>query len=177
MPAFRSLRLPASAFLLSCLAALPAQADEGGLPQLDTSLFPEQLFWLAVSFGLLFLMMNFVALPGVARVQDKRRQVIGAALGAAGQANGQAKAIGHEADRALSEARAKANAAIAAIKAEASKIEAEQQAAQSKQLNIRLRDAESAIAATRDKALKEIEGAAGDLAAAIVESVSGKVQA
>jgi F-type H+-transporting ATPase subunit b len=174
------------AFLTSgagALVALPALAEEkgaakAGLPQLDVSLFPEQLFWLAVTFASLYLLMRYVALPGVKATQDKRKGVIGAELEAAKAANGQARAMGAEADKALAEARSKANATISAIKLEASKTASEQQAAQHKQLSQRLQQAEAGIAATRDAALKEIEGVAAGLAEAIVENVSGiKVKA
>lgn len=160
------------------LYTLPASAADDGLPQFNTALFPEQLFWLVLSFGLLYLMMRFFALPGVERVQDKRQQVIDSALTAAKTANEQAKAMGHESDKALAEARAKANATISAIKTEASKLATEQQTAQSKQLNERLREAEANIATTRDVALRDVEGTVAGLAAMIVENVTGtKVKA
>jgi F-type H+-transporting ATPase subunit b len=162
----------------AALAALPALAEEAGaakagLPQLDASLFPEQLFWLVISFVALYLLMKFVALPGVERAQDKRKKVIADALAAAKAANEQAKAMAAEAEKALADARARAQATVSAIKTEAAQKAAEQQAAQNKQLSQRLREAEAAIAATRDAALKDIEGVASGLAAAIVESVSG----
>ena len=168
--------LTSSAVALSALPALAEEsgADKGGLPQFDATLFPEQLFWLGISFSLLYLLMHFVALPGVERAQDKRKGVIDAELTVAKQANEQAKAMGHEADRALAEARGKANASISEIKAQAAKVAAEQQSVQSKQLNQKLRDAEAKIATARDAALKEIDQSAAELAAAIVESVSGK---
>lgn len=165
-------------FAGNAVYALPALAADEGLPQFNTALFPEQLFWLVVSFGALYLLMKYVALPGVESVQDNRKQVIDTALSTAKQANEQAKAMGHEADKALSDARAKANATVNAMKADAAKVAAEQQAAQGKQINARLREAEAGIATTRDKALKEIEATAADLAAAIVDSVSNhKVKA
>ncbi len=160
------------------LQTLPALAEEGGaakagLPQLDVSLFPEQLFWLAISFALLYVMMRYVALPGVQRAQDNRKQIIDAALTAAKAANEQARDMGHQADKALAEARAKANATIGDIKTQASKLASDEQTAQSKILGGRMRDAESNIASARDAALKEIEGKAAELAAQIVENVSG----
>ena len=154
------------------LAAKPAFA-EAGLPQFDASLFPEQLFWLAITFSALYFTMRYLALPGVKRVQDMRKGVIDEALTAAKSANEQAKEMGHASTKALAEARAKANATITTIKTDASKVANDQQTAQSKQLQQRMRDAEAGIAATRDAALKEIEGSASDLAASIVENVSG----
>jgi F-type H+-transporting ATPase subunit b len=173
----RSLTLGAAA-----LYALPASAEEGaakaGLPQLDATLFPEQLFWLAISFSTLYLLMKYVALPGVESVQGKRKHVIDTELNTAKAANEQAKTVGRDAEKALADARAKANATVTTIKSEASQLAYEQQVEQSKRINKRLREVEDGIAATRDKALKEIEATVGDLAAAIVENVSSlKVKA
>jgi F-type H+-transporting ATPase subunit b len=166
-------KLPVSLFAMAALYALPAAAEEGGLPQFDVTLFPEQLFWLAVSFTVLYCVMKFVALPGVETAQSKRRGIIEGELETARKANEQAREMGHEADKALAIARAKAQDTITTIKADASKLASEQQAVQSKELGQKLREAEAAIAKTRDAALKEIDGAAAELAAAIVDNVAG----
>lgn len=172
-PAFLTLLLSGAATLL----ALPALAEEGahkaGLPQLDIALFPEQLFWLAVSFALLYGLMKFVALPGVERTQGNRRAIIADELTIAKKANAEARAMGAESDKALAAARAKAQETISAIKAETSQKAAEQQTAQSQRFAKDLHAAEATIAAARDKALKEVEATAHDLGAAIVEQVSG----
>jgi F-type H+-transporting ATPase subunit b len=162
--------------------SLPALAEEGaakaGLPQLDVSRFPEQLFWLAISFTALYVAMRYVALPGVQRVQDKRKGVIELELAAARTANDQAKAMAVQSEKALAAARSKAHATINDIKTQTANVAADQQAAQSKTLHQKLREAEAGIAVTRDNAFKEIEKSAKDLAAVIVETVSGlKVKA
>jgi F-type H+-transporting ATPase subunit b len=168
----RSSILPVA--LAAVMAATPAYAADEGLPQFNTALYPEQLFWLAVSFAVLYLLMKCVALPSVEQTQDKRKQVIDDALNAARTANEQAKAMGHEADKALSDARAKAQATISGIKTEAARLASDQQATQAKQLHARLKEAEGKIFAARDAAVKEIEGTASGLAADIVKAVAGQ---
>ena len=37
--------------------AADAAHGSGGMPQLDTTSYPSQIFWLAVSFAILFLVM------------------------------------------------------------------------------------------------------------------------
>ncbi len=160
------------------LYALPSFAAEGsedkaGLPQLDTSLFPEQLFWLAVSFGLLYFLMSVVALPGVKRTQVSRQKVMDTELAAASSANEAARAMLASYEKALSDARAKAHATVSAIKLEAAKESAEHQAVQHKELTKRLHEAEAKISASRDAALKDIQGAVSDLANGIVEKMTG----
>ncbi len=164
------------------LYALPVLAaesgEEAGLPQLDTTLFPAQLFWLTVSFVLLYALMSKVALPGVKRTQDNRQQVISAELSAASAANEMARQMVAQYEQALSDARAKAQTTVSDIAAKAAKESAAKQASQQQDLNKRLQDAEAAIRAVRDAALNEIKGSASELAHGIVEKVTGlKVKA
>jgi F-type H+-transporting ATPase subunit b len=167
----------------AALVALPLWAAESGevkpgLPQLDTSLFPEQLFWLAVSFVTLYLLMVFVALPGVRRTQDKRQTTIAAELAAATKANEQAKATIAQYEKTLADARAKAHATVNEIKAQAAKLAANKQTAQQKELAARLHEAEAKIRKARDEAIRDAQKNAADLANTIVEKITGvKIQA
>lgn len=163
---------------MAAFYALPALADAGesakhGLPQLDTTLFPEQLFWLAVSFTLLYLLMSFVALPGVKRTQDNRRATISQEVATASAAHQQAKDMIASYEKALSDARAEAHATVTAIIAKAAKESAEQQAAQRQALTKRLHEAEAKISAARDAAIRDVNHAATELGYAMVEKISG----
>jgi F-type H+-transporting ATPase subunit b len=144
-----------------------------GLPQLDTALFPAQLFWLAVSFALLYALMAFVALPSVRRTQDKRAAVISDDLAAAAKANEEAKALMAAYEKALRDARMKAQAIINESAVHAAREAAKKHASKQEELGHRLAAAEAAIAAARDAALKDIRGNVTELAAAIVDKISG----
>ncbi|HEU0117138.1 MAG TPA: ATPase [Alphaproteobacteria bacterium] len=167
----------------AALYALPVFAEEAagesqGLPQFDTAQFPAQLFWLVVTFGFLYIMMAFVALPRVKATQDKRLNVVETELAAAEQANEQAKAMIAQYEKALSDARAKAQETVNAIVTAATKESAEKQAKQQQELTKRTHEAEAKIAAARDAAMKDIKSGASDLANFIVEKITGtKVKA
>jgi len=165
------LLLTAAAWFGFALAAGPALAESDGLPQLDTGLFPEQLFWLAITFALLYLLMNFIALPSVRRTQDQRAATIKGELTAAQDANEAAKAMLAQYEKALADARAEAQATVSAIAAEAAKQSAAKQAEQHERLAKRLSDTEAKIAAARDSSVKQIRETAVDLASAIVEKI------
>lgn len=45
---------------------------KGGIPQLDPTYYPSQIFWLIVYFILMFVLMSKVALPPVAKMMDGR---------------------------------------------------------------------------------------------------------
>jgi F-type H+-transporting ATPase subunit b len=165
-------------FAAAALYALPVMAEQAaepaseGLPQLNPAHFPEQLFWLAVSFALLFLCMQFIALPGVKRTQDKRANVLKADLDAAQAANEAAKATMVQYEKALADARFQAQNTINEIAVQAAKESAARQAEQQKELAKHLADAEAKIAAARDAAIKDVKASAADLAGAIIDRVT-----
>ena len=52
--------------------------SSGGLPQLDIATWPNQLFWLVVTFTILYLLMQFVVTPRISTVlEDRRAKVSG----------------------------------------------------------------------------------------------------
>lgn len=53
-----------------------AEEAEKGLPQLDFTSFPSQIFWLAVTGLVLFQLMNKVALPRISSVLEERADAI-----------------------------------------------------------------------------------------------------
>jgi F-type H+-transporting ATPase subunit b len=159
--------------MLLSLPAMAEESDKGGLPQLDTTLFPEQLFWLALSFGLLYLLMSRLALPRVAQTQKNRRQVIAADLAAAQQANDAAHAAAAQVDKALADARGQAQVTVSTLIAEVTADAAEKQAAQEKALQRRLHTAEEEIAVARTAAIQSVSTSVSDLAAMVVEKVLG----
>jgi F-type H+-transporting ATPase subunit b len=174
MRLFRNIVAVAGLPLFYALPALAqADNDKGGLPQLKTDLFPEQIFWLAISFGILYLLMSKVALPRVASTQDNRKQVIAAELEAARVASETAKQTVAQVEKSLAEARAKAYADVGDMIAKVKETNAERQRAQEKELGRRLHRAEADIAVAREAALTSIRGTAADLAAVVVEKILG----
>lgn len=171
-------RLPRCLSLAAAaLCAAPARAAEAGaqagLPQFDVALFPAQLFWLVVNFGVLYILMAFVALPRIQRAQKKRSDAVAAELTAATAASDAAKTMIAHYEKALADARATAQQEVNSLTAEAAKHAAEQQAVQQRQLAKRLQEAEAKIAAARTAALGNARGVASELAAAVLEKITG----
>jgi F-type H+-transporting ATPase subunit b len=170
-----------SAVLTGTLLASPVFAAEdaaeaagkGGLPQFDVSYFPGQLFWLAISFAILYALMTFVALPKVKITQDRRHETLATELAAAAAANDKAKSIISQYEKALADARSQAQSSVSDIIAKAAKISAERQATQQQGMNKKLRDTEDKIAAARDAALGNAHVAAADIAGGMIEKIVG----
>lgn len=53
-----------------------AQAEAAGIPQLDPTYYPSQIFWLAILFILMYALMSRVALPLVMRVVEGRDEQV-----------------------------------------------------------------------------------------------------
>ena len=82
------------------------------MPQLDVATFPSQLFWLAVTFVVLYILMSWIGLPRLSAAIDARRQRREDDLARAAQLKTEAEAANAAFQRTMAEARAQAQAAI-----------------------------------------------------------------
>jgi len=82
----------------------------GGFPPFDATTFPSQIFWLAVTFAFLFVMLWKVAGPRINGVITSRRGAINADIAAAQKARGDAEGASVAYQTALAGARTRANA-------------------------------------------------------------------
>ncbi len=159
-------------FLL-LLSASAEAAEKGGLPQLDASTYPSQLFWLAVTFLTLYLAMQFVFLPRLGGIIEERRNRIADDLDQAAEFKREAEEAEISYNKALADARAKANAIAAETRAEIDgQIKAEQ-AQMDTQLASRLAEAEDRINAMKQSANEKVDEAAADTTKALMEALVG----
>src|SRR3979490_3282644 len=75
------------------------------MPQLDVSTFPSQIFWLAVFFVVLYLLMARLALPKIEKIIEERRNRVDSDLDKAGQMKTEAEAVIAAYEKALLDAR------------------------------------------------------------------------
>jgi F-type H+-transporting ATPase subunit b len=143
------------------------------MPQLDPNWFAPQLFWLAVSFLVLYLLLSRVALPRVAEVLEERRTRIEHDLDRAQRLKDEADAIRAELDRALVAAREEARQILKAA-ADTAQADAKAQSdATSRALQARTREAEARIAQAREATVQSLRQSASGLAADIAERLTG----
>ena len=89
-----------------------SHGDSGGLPQLDFSTWPTQIFWLVVSFGLAYILMWRVALPRIGSVLEERHNRIQGDLKRAKAASENAEQARQAFEVMLAESREKASAVM-----------------------------------------------------------------
>lgn len=92
--------------------AAAAGEKKQGLPQLNANDFAPQLFWLAITFALLYVIMSRVALPRIGSVLEERKDKIQRDLATAERLKGETEKALEAYEKALADARANA-AAIA----------------------------------------------------------------
>jgi F-type H+-transporting ATPase subunit b len=143
------------------------------MPQLDFSTYVPQLFWLAITFFALFLLMKGIAVPRVAAVLDARRQQLDQDLSRAAQLKSQAEAVVAAYQKALAEARAEAQATIREMTDRLEAEVAERQREFARALAERTSVAERDIGAAKERALAQISNVAGEVAGSVAVKLTG----
>jgi F-type H+-transporting ATPase subunit b len=126
-------------------AAGAEHAEKAGMPQLDFSTYPNQIFWLLVTLVVIYLVLSRIALPRIGAVLSERKGTISNDLAAAEEFR--QKAV--SAEKAY-------NDALAAARAEAAKIAAATRAEIQKDLDVALQKADAEIAARASESEKKI---------------------
>jgi F-type H+-transporting ATPase subunit b len=146
-------------------------------PPFNRETFASQLFWLAVTFVVLYLLMARIALPRVGSIIEARRARIDGDLGAAAQLKADADAAMQAYEKALAEARARAQVIAGEMRTKLNAEAEEGRKALETALNARLAEAEHTIAQTKAGAMTNVRGIAAEAAGAIVAKLTGIVPA
>ena len=154
-----------------------APGAKHAFPPFESQHFPSQVFWLAVTFILLYVLMSRIALPRIGSIFAARAKRISDDLAAANRFKEQSEAANTAYQKSLADARARAQG----IAADTREQQAAQAAATNKKLEAQLHEklaaAEQSIAATRNAAMANVGSIATETAAAIVERLIGTAPA
>ena len=154
-----------------------APEGHGGFPPFQSQHFPSQLLWLTLTFILLYVLMARIALPRIGSIFAERSKRIAEDLAAAQSLKEQSEAANAAYEKALADARARAQSIASATRErQASEAEAVQKRLEA-ELHERLAAAERSIAATQTAAMANVHTIAADAASAIVERLIGKAPA
>ena len=144
----------------------------GGFPQLDASSYPSQVFWLVVSFVVLYGLMSKLALPRVTEVLERRRSQKGANLQQAEQWNEEAEKVKAAYEKSLAQAQMTAAATVAANERTISGRIANEQSKFADNSRKRLVAAEQGITRAKTEALHSLADIAADIAAEMVQKIA-----
>jgi len=152
-------------------AAEKGHTEKSGMPQLNPDSFASQLFWLALTFTLFFLIAWRVALPRIGRVLEDRRERIDRDVSKAQEVRNEAETVLAEYEKLSAEGRASAQVVIR----EANELAAAEASAEHEKLSRRLagdiEKAERRIAEARSSALEGV----GDVAAEIAQAAAARL--
>jgi F-type H+-transporting ATPase subunit b len=148
-----------------------------GMPQLDFSTYPNQIFWLLVSLVAIYVILNKVALPRIAAVLAERQGTISNDIAAAEDLK--QKAVEAEAayNQALADARVEAARIVGDAKAEIQKDLDAAIAKADAEIAAKSAESEKAIAEIRAGAVEAVTVVAKDTAKEIVAALGAKADA
>jgi F-type H+-transporting ATPase subunit b len=149
------------------------KGEHGSFPPFNSHTFASQLVWLAIAFILLYVLMAKWALPQVGRVIDNRQKRIAGDIAEAERLKQESDTAVAAYEKALADARGRAQGiANETREKQAAAAEAARKKVEDA-LNVKLAEAEKAIAATKQAAMANVRAIAEDAAAAIVERLIG----
>lgn len=143
------------------------------MPQLDTTTWPSQLIWLAITFFALYIIISRVAIPRTGGVIQRRRASIEGDLARAQQLKAETDAAVQAYEAALADARAKAQAIATENRNQLSKEIDAERAKLDEALGGKVSEAEKQIGIARNKALTDVKGIAAEIAVSIVSALIG----
>ena len=146
-------------------------AETAGMPQLDFSTFPNQIFWLVVALVAVYFILSRTALPRIAGVLSERQGAITADLAAAEDLRQEAEDAEKAYDKALADARSEAQTIAAKTRADIQKDLDAAIADADAEITERTREGEAQIAAIRAEAEGSVAEVARETAAAILDAL------
>lgn len=172
---------PLAVASFATLAAGAAQAADHGLtgekasfPPFDPAHFASNLFWLAVTFAVLYWLMSKIALPRIGEILEERAGTIGRDLDQAAEMQAKAEEMAQAYEKALAEARKNAQGIAQTARETGAKASEAQRHATEAELAAKLAQSEATIAKTKTEAMSNVRGLGSDVAVAIVTKLTGQ---
>lgn len=143
------------------------------MPQFDPSTFGPQIFWLVVTFVALYLLMARLVLPRITDILGQREDRIDGNLRRAESLKEEADQVLTAYQKAISDARHQAQAALAQAASEITAGAARREAEFGKKMADQATAAEARIRAAKTEALAEVRGIAAEVAALMAGKLTG----
>jgi F-type H+-transporting ATPase subunit b len=143
------------------------------MPQLNPLDWGPQLIWLLITFGILYLLMVYVALPRIGGVIEARAAHIAKDLATADSLRRETEEAIAAYEQALAEAKQKAHAIVDEGRAKLKEETAAERAKLESELGKKSAEAEARINEAKTSAMREVNNVAADVAADIVRQLIG----
>ena len=143
------------------------------MPQLNPLDWAPQLIWLVITFGVLYLLMKWVALPKIGSVIEMRQGRIAGDLADADKLRRETQEAIAAYEQALAEAKARAHGIAQEARNRLKDEVAAERTALERDLSAKSAEAEAQIHQAKVSALKEVNAVASDTATEIVRRLIG----
>ena len=142
--------------------------------QFDSNLWQSQIFWLVITFTVLLFLVHSVIAPRIQKIFDAREQKLTADMTRAEELKVEIEKMLTAKEELLATARQDADDLYRKEMEKVKKEVAKKQATAQAEIDKKLAATEKKIEAGRQKALKDVEKVATDIAAQVVESITGE---
>ncbi len=153
------------------MATETSGGEAAGMPQLDFSTFPNQIFWLVLTMLAIYFVLTKIALPRIAGTLEDRHEAVANDLEQAAALKQKAEEAEEAYNKALAEARAEAQKIAADTRAEILKDLDVATAKADAEIAAKAAESEARIGEIRASAVQSIEEVATDTAGAIVDAL------
>lgn len=158
--------------------ALAAGDDYGGkevsgLPQLDTSTYASQIFWLVIVFFIMHLFFSKKSLPKISKTVENRAERIKNDIDSARRLRTEVHAVQEEYEKNLEKARIESQELFTKIDADFQKKSDQHEKKFNEDAEKKITGLEGEIISARKKAIDEMSGAVMDIAAKATETIIG----
>jgi F-type H+-transporting ATPase subunit b len=144
------------------------------MPQLDIATFPTQIFWLLVTFTVLYFLMAKLAVPKIESVVEGRRRKVEGDLEKAAQMKAEAEAVIAAYEKALADARHQAQLTMRETTEKLAAEAAERQRQAAAIIAEKTSEAEKRIGAAKAAAMASLRDIATDVAQAAAGRLTGR---
>ena len=141
------------------------------MPQLDTSTFASQLFWLCICFFTMLFIMSKIIIPKIADILEQRQRKIDSYLNKAYQIKLQAEEALKKYQDALTDAAQKANASLAETQNGLNQLVEKKQQDLDLRLHKKIMEGEAEIEQSREDALNKVKSISEELALEIIKKI------
>lgn len=166
-----------SAFLAAAVLApstvMAAGGESQGLPQLDITTWPSQVFWLVVVFAIGYVFISRMVTPKIGSVLEERRDRLDDDLGRAREASAEASQVRADYEAALESARNEAAEFSRKAANEAQQAADQANAKAAKKMATKVANAETKLAAARAEAEENLVAVATEAAMDTAKQLAG----
>ncbi len=141
------------------------------MPQLDSTWFLSQIFWLCICFGLLYFVVSKFLAPQMAEIAKKRAKKIDDYIAQAQSLKNEAEAVLSGYEKSVFEAKKKAEQEMLKQKAELEDLIDKKQVEANERIYKEIKKSEDNIKKIKDKAVAEIASTAKNLSKDIIKKL------